>query len=319
MHKNRILTEVIVITLGLMVVFIILFARHKPNIIKRQNYTVSTITAFQQKTVENTEQIDSEKEFNEKLDQERKTPLTYVLKDRSGFNQKFHLELTSLAQVQPVSCLTVEGNEYSNFLNVRSRTSDQNIIKFTQEIESHKYSNEMHVLDEQSGKKYIENEGKSSTREIDYEEICKINESYFFIFSGSGSTVHVGGGGSAPSHFAYSDKLGKLTILENIPSGFINLPLSEEVKESQIPIPTNHMAYYGCRHIYAANNSEVLIGCGGGDGPASGGGIFLINLTNGSMKEKVYCDHSSASKYSTLCFNEAGKIYYQELNQQFIR
>ena len=89
-------------------------------------------------------------------------------------------------------------------------------------------------------------------------------------------------------------------------------PNEDRTEEYSGLTTTSSIAYYSCSRIYATNGTEALVGCGGGDGPAGGSGIFLVNLSNQNTQEKAFC--LSNPKYSKRCFNDSGMVYKQEFN-----
>jgi hypothetical protein len=240
-------------------------------------------------------------------------PYVFSTIDLVPLAEQYHITITSLSPrfLEPVECLV---NSYNNekppTINIDpERISDENVLSYTNEISNHEFSDES-VYYDIDGSTKVANEGEKSKHTVTFESICRLNNIYFFTFNSYGEKTHIGGGGSAPSRIAFSDGLGNLTILEKQNSKHIELP---QTTDSYLTTTTG-IAYYGCRQIYAANNLEVLYGCGGGDGPVSAGGLFLLNLDSKTSVEKVFCEYSSASKYKTQCFNEDSQVYYQELN-----
>lgn len=246
-------------------------------------------------------------------------PLVFIEQDLTQINERFHLDITKLAtpSASPISCLGVIDNEFSTLLNVDERIDNDFVKEYITEIESHLFSDENKLyLDDSLSSYTVENKGERSIHKVTFNQICKDNNRYFFIFDSYGEKTHIGGGGSEPTHFAYTNYLGDLVIIENIISSMrlIQLPPSEDDGYS-VPNKTNSIAYYGCRRVYASSNNEVLIGCGGGDGPASGGGVFSFNFTNNKGIEKSFCASNGAGKYSLICFDENGDKYVEELNK----
>lgn len=252
-------------------------------------------------------------------------PLNFVPVNLSSVNSYFGINVATQASgsVEPVMCLdklNKDVNDYVDLSNPGVRSKDPNISKLAKLIESYQYSDEEWYADE-TGKVIRTNQGKTSSREIAYSSICKLNGIYFFSYSGFGPTVHVGGGGTEPSHFAFSDGLGNITVIDNIVSKSVHITLpkpkySDDISE---PTSTSGIAYYSCGDIIAANNLEVLIRCGGGDGPAGGVGIFLVNLADKSVREKVFCFSNAAGNYSKVCYRQNGERYIEEINETPVR
>lgn len=146
--------------------------------------------------------------------------------------------------------------------------------------------------------------GERSIHQVTFNQICKDDLGYYFIFESLGEKTRIGGGGSAPSHFAYTDFDGELHIIERIPANI----------KSNIDVPSTYgkgAAYYGCRKIYATNEIEYLIGCGGGDGPAGMSQVFVFRLSDESMHEKAICYYGPESR--KICFNRNGEKYYENI------
>lgn len=243
-------------------------------------------------------------------------PYVFQRIDLSQPSERYHIAIDTLSPrlLEPVECLVNSyTNEKSPTINIDSkRISDKKVLAFANEINNHEFSDEYTYYDIDDSIK-VANKGEKSKHTVTFDSICKLKDVYFFTFNSYGEKTHIGGGGSAPSHFAFSDELGHLTILEKHASTHIDLS-SVNLPDYDSLTSTTGIAYYGCREIYTANNLEVVIGCSGGDGPASAGGLFLLDLNNKESVEKVFCEYSSANKYATVCFNENGEVYYQELN-----
>lgn len=281
---------------------------------KLEQVSTRTITATPRPYTEEMRKWDQETRVRN-AEQKAITSAPYVFKknDLTQLSESYHITISTLSPsfLEPVECLVNSfNNEKPPTINIDpERISDNTVLFFANEISNHEFSDEF-VYYDIDGSIKIANEGEKSKHTVTFESICRLNNIYFFAFNSYGEKTHIGGGGSSPSRFAFSDRLGDLTILEKQNSKHVELP---KTTDSTLTTTTG-VAYYGCRQIYAANNLEVLYGCGGGDGPASAGGLFLLNLSSKTSVEKVFCEHSLASKYATLCFNENGQVYYQKLN-----
>lgn len=234
-------------------------------------------------------------------------PLVFIEQDLKQVNESFHLDITKLASpyASPVSCLGVVDNEHSNLLNVEGRIDNSLVKRYITDIESHLFSDETTLYNADSMTIFsIENEGERSIHQVTFNQICKDDLGYYFIFESLGEKTRIGGGGSAPSHFAYTDFDGELHIIERIPANI----------KSNIDVPSTYgkgAAYYGCRKIYATNEIEYLIGCGGGDGPAGMSQVFVFRLSDESMHEKAICYYGPESR--KICFNRNGEKYYENI------
>lgn len=240
-------------------------------------------------------------------------PYVFSKTDLVPLVEKYRTTISTLSShfLEPVDCLVNSYNQEKPYvIDIDpKRISDQKVLAFANEITNHEFSDEL-VYYDRDGSTKIDYQGETSKHTVSFDSICKRNNIYFFAFNSFGKKTHIGGGGSPPSHFAFSDGLGNLTILEKQTVAHIKLP---QDPESDLTFTTG-IAYYGCRGIYAANDLEVLFECGGGDGPVGAGGLYLLDLNSKTSNEKVFCENSSVSKYLTQCFNEDGVAYFQELN-----
>jgi hypothetical protein len=302
--------------LVLVLISISIFSKQKNISVSTTSLTTKVLPTYSPERKKQDEEITK---INESVKSGSEGLLTFNLKNNNAINSQYHVNISTLTKgsVEAVTCLTVKDNIYANLVNVDKRTDDINIPRFTKQIESYKYSDELSYT-YQDGRIVTENKGKTSLRVISYSAVCKLNNQYFFLYSGSGPTVHVGGGGSEPSHFAFTDGMGNVIIFDNVIShaAHIQLPKSNDPNDYSIPTSTTNVAYYGCNEILAANDLEVIIRCGGGDGPSSAGSIFRVDLGNRTILEKAFCSFTGVGKYAQLCYDENGVKYYEQFNSQ---
>lgn len=220
--------------------------------------------------------------------------------------------------VQSIECL-VDSDSISGepLYNPETRSSDIQVRELIIQIENHLYSDEAKYKDTK-GKIYIENKGEKSKKKITYNKICKSGNIYFSLFEIYGPKIHIGGGGSAPSNLGYLSDAGKFFVKERIDrdSEYIQIPSSVDGEPNPgHSVTTNGSAYYGCRKVLAANTLELVILCGGGDGPSGSLSIFVYNFMTKKLVEKVACLKSGAGKYGQVCYNEKGNVYFIQENE----
>lgn len=195
----------------------------------------------------------------------------------------------------PFTCL----NEVENLDN---RVKDDYLLGQIRKIENFRFSDEIKLLYE-DGHTQIENKGERSVRTVTFLSVCKTNTHYFFLFQSYGPKVHIGGGGSEPTHFAYTDLNNNFVLIEE-PS----------IANKSIKAPGEYggVPYYGCRTFYGFTENYAYYSCGGGDGPGGAGSLFQINLGTKRIIEKDYCQFgiSAADENYVSCYDENSKQYY---------
>lgn len=293
--------------------------------LKKQLATcTSALTQSKQLIVENTKERES---------------MVWVKQTPYAANDYFQLDVTSLLSTSSdeLFCLEKKNGEPSVFSSEDFASLNQaypNLLRYSKEIAAHQYSDERQVQNDKGQIIAVEHKGEKSGREIFYNSVCRSKTLYYFMYNTLplktgffyqlkqklGMAVKAAGGMREPSNFAYSTPDGTLVIMENFPpvNSHLTLPSvsseKDRVEEYSGLTTTNSIAYYNCSNIYATNGSEVLVSCGGGDGPAGGSGVFLVTLKNQNTKEKAFC--LGNPKYKKICFNEYGAVYKKIFNEE---
>lgn len=235
-------------------------------------------------TPEQQARINAQRERSEAERKARETvSLVYspiTAKELAEAESTFHTSFANLSDhsLEPVSCL--EGKNKAQFDlvgDIAGRADDSRLAKIISDIRIHKFSSS----------------GTKSTHEVNFYQICKLNNTYYLFFTSMGTDKR------PLNHFAYTDGLNNTLILEKL----------DEIATSISPEYVRPQGYWGCGSTYVANNLEVFASCGAGDGGWSQGEIFRIDTTNGKMVEKLACSYHVTE--GVKCQEENGKIYYQ--------
>lgn len=238
---------------------------------------------------------------------ENNFPLVFKTFDtKKLFEEGFYASETKLMgqKSEVLDCITDEENYV--LVDLQKRTDDKYLLSLVAKINNYEFSDEITYKTE-DGVYMVENKGEKSKRDVKYLMVCKTKTNYFLTFSSFGPKVHVGGGGSEPTHFAYADLLGNITIIEHP---------ANEAKRITVSSSTN-TAYFGCRQIAGANQDYAYLSCGGGDGCCSSGSIFLINLKTRQTQERAFCEHGLTEKGDQgkiSCYNYQNALYYSKID-----